>query len=53
MPLRRSVFSQNILNPSNKIQCDECKRDITRSVKVLADDDDYCLGCFSMKDDIP
>lgn len=44
---------QNILNPSNKIQCDTCKRDVSKTTKVLADDCDYCVGCFSALEDFP
>jgi hypothetical protein len=41
------------MNPSNKIQCDDCKRDITKSTKVLVADADYCVSCFSNLDDFP
>lgn len=45
--------NQNILNPSNKIQCDECKRDISKSIKVLGGESDYCLSCFANLDEYP
>lgn len=35
------------MNPSNKIQCDECKKDITKCTKILANGCDYCVGCFA------
>ncbi len=44
---------QNIFNPSNKIQCDDCKRDISKNTKILADENDYCVSCFANIDDFP
>ncbi len=41
---------KNILNPSNKIQCDDCKREISKSVKILAEEGDFCVSCFSNQD---
>lgn len=38
------------MNPSNKIQCDICKKDVSKSTKILANDLDYCVGCFSTLD---
>lgn len=38
------------MNPSNKIQCDICKKDITKATKILANDCDYCVGCFASLD---
>ena len=42
-----SVLTQNIVNPSNKIQCDDCRRDISKSAKVLAEESDFCMSCFA------
>jgi len=41
------------LNPSNKIQCDECKREISKTSKVLAEDFDFCVSCFSNLEEYP
>lgn len=38
---------QNILHPTNKIQCDICKKDISKHTKILTPTNDYCVGCFS------
>ena len=35
-----------MLPPLSMVQCDSCKRDITRNTKVLADGD-YCVSCFA------
>lgn len=51
--LRTHSHIQNILNPSNKIQCDDCKRDISKCTKVLCADCDYCVSCFSNLDQFP
>lgn len=51
--LRTFPPTQNILNPSNKIQCDECKRDISKCTKLLGDEHDYCISCFSNLDEYP
>lgn len=40
-------FNQNILHPTNKIQCDICKKDISKHTKILTESNDYCVGCFS------
>jgi hypothetical protein len=48
-----SAFIKNILNPSNKIQCDECKRDISKCTKFLGDGSDYCVSCFTNLDEYP
>ena len=34
------------MNPSNKIQCDVCKRDISKATKILTPSDDFCASCF-------
>ena len=41
------------MNPSNKIQCDICKKDVSKVTKILANDSDYCLGCFANLDETP
>jgi len=35
------------MNPSNKIQCDDCKRDISKSTKILVSSGDYCPSCYA------
>lgn len=35
------------MNPSNKIQCDDCKRDVSKATKVIIQSGDYCPSCFS------
>ena len=35
------------MNPSNKIQCDDCKRDISKATKLLIPSGDYCPSCFA------
>lgn len=44
---------QNIMNPSNKIQCDDCKRDISKATKMLTKDRDYCPSCFANQSQFP
>lgn len=41
------------MNPSNKIQCDECKRDISKATKLLTNDADFCPSCFANMDQLP
>lgn len=41
------------MNPSNKIQCDVCKKDVSKVTKILANECDYCVGCFASLDDVP
>ena len=53
MFLRTAPATQNILNPSNKIQCDECKRDISKCTKLLGEEHDYCISCFANLDEYP
>ena len=35
-----------MLTPLIVVQCDSCKRDITRYTKVIAEGD-YCVTCFA------
>ena len=35
------------MNPSNKIQCDDCKRDISKGTKILNPKGDYCPSCYA------
>jgi hypothetical protein len=51
--LRKSFSTQNILNPSNKIQCDDCKRDITKATKIMVEEGDYCCSCFANLEEYP
>ena len=51
--LRTSPAMQNILNPSNKIQCDDCKRDISKATKVMIEETDYCCSCFANQNQFP
>lgn len=44
---------QNIYNPSNKIQCDDCKKDISKYAKILTQEGDFCMKCFSNLDETP
>jgi hypothetical protein len=30
-----------------------CKRDVSKSTKILADEADYCIGCFSNSEEFP
>ena len=39
------------MNPSNKIQCDDCKRDISKHTKILNTKGDYCSSCFANQSD--
>ena len=41
------------MNPSNKIECDICKRDVSKYSKILAEERDYCIDCFSNLDEYP
>jgi hypothetical protein len=47
------LLTKNILWPATKIQCDSCRRDISRCVKVLAEEQDYCCACFASLADFP
>ena len=44
---------QNITNPSNKIQCDDCKRDISKATKMLCNEGDFCVSCFANQNQAP
>lgn len=46
-------MNKNILNPSNRIHCDDCRRDISKCTKVLASGCDYCLACFANLEEYP
>ncbi len=35
------------------MQCDSCRREITRQVKVVTQREDYCLACFSTLQHFP
>ena len=39
------------MHPSNKIQCDDCKRDISKSTKIITPKDDFCASCFANQSD--
>ena len=44
---------QNIHHPTNKIQCDSCKKDISKHTKILTEENDYCAACFSQLEEFP
>ena len=35
------------------MHCDDCKRDISKSTRMLANQKDYCVSCFANLDDYP
>ena len=44
--LRSAKTIQNMISPLSLVQCDMCKRDITKYTKIIANGD-YCVGCFA------
>lgn len=51
--LRIYSLTKNIYHPTNKIQCDVCKKDISKHTKILTPSNDYCVGCFSNLEQLP
>ena len=47
------LLTQNVLHPTNKIQCDVCKKDISKHTKILTKDNDFCAACFAMIEEFP
>ena len=46
------LLTQNIHKPSSRVQCDECKRNITKGAKILYRPErskifDHCFSCFA------
>ena len=39
--------------PNKRIQCKDCRRDISKTARMLADQLDYCISCFANLDDYP
>jgi len=35
------------------VYCDECKRDISKTPRILANQLDYCISCFANLDNYP
>lgn len=36
-----------------RVHCDDCKRDISKTSRILANQLDYCVSCFTNLDNYP